>query len=187
MPHEKLKPASDWHFRVMVWLYQLQDLFLNPRRRLEKMPIIKEGMVVVDYGCGPGRYTIPIAELVGPQGKVFAVDIQPLAVKAVKKKVERRSLPNVEAVLVDSFNTRIEPSSADMVLLVDTVHLIEDHDALFREIHRILKPDGLLFMDPGHMKIERVKQIVESTGLFTLVEQKGQDMLLTKGARRGKR
>lgn len=179
MPHKKPKPMSDWHFRVMVWLYKLTDLFSNPERHLEKMPL-REGMVVVDYGCGPGRYTIPIAELIGPQGKVFAVDIQPLAVKLVKEKAALRSLANIESVLVDSFDTGIRASTADMVLLIDTVHLIDDHDALFHEIRRILKPNGLLFMDSGHMKTERVKQIVESTGLFTLVEQKGQDMLLTK-------
>jgi ubiquinone/menaquinone biosynthesis C-methylase UbiE len=112
-------------------------------------------MAVVDYGCGPGRYTLPIAELIGPKGKIFAVDIQPLAIKNVKEKVVRQGLTNIETILVDSYNTGIQDSSIDLVLLIDTLHLINDYNALFREIHRILKQDGLIFMDKGHLKTLR--------------------------------
>ena len=56
-------PMTDAHFRGMVWTYRLTNFIWNPRRHLKKIPL-KEGMVVVDYGCGPG-HTIPIAGLVG--------------------------------------------------------------------------------------------------------------------------
>lgn len=179
MSKEKLKPMSERSFKLMVWAFNFADLFFRQRRHLKKVSL-REGMIVVDYGCGPGRYTIPVAELVGPKGKVFAIDIQPLAIKTVKEKAARKSLTNIEAILVDSYNTGIQGSSADMVLLIDTVHSIKDHNALFREIHRILKPNGLLFMDPEHMKIAKAKEIVESTGLFIMTEQRGRDMLLIK-------
>ncbi len=179
MPEGKLKPMSDRHFKGMVWLFKLGDLFFRPRRHLKKVPL-REGMVVVDYGCGPGRYSIPIAELVGPKGKVFAVDIRPLAIKTVKEKAACKSLANVEAVLVDSFNTGIQSSSADMVEAIDMIHSITDYDALFHEIHRILKPNSFLFLEPGHMKTSKVREIVERTHLFNMVEQRGRDMLLTK-------
>jgi len=175
----KPKPMSDASFKLMMWTFRLIDLFVRPRRRLAKVPV-REGMTVVDYGCGPGRYTMPLAELVGPGGKVFAVDIQPLAIRTVKEKAARKSLTNIEAVLVDSYTTAIPASSADIVLLFDTVHMIKDHDALFHEIHRLLKPDGFLFMDPGHMRKPRGSEIVESTGLLTMVNSPGRDMLLTK-------
>ena len=121
-----------------------------------------------------------LAELVGPGGKVFAVDIQPLAIRTVKEKAARKSLTNIEAVLANSYTAAIPASSADIVLLFDTVHMIKDHDALFHEIHRLLKPDGFLFMDPGHMRMPRAREIVESTGLLTMVKCPGRDMLLTK-------
>lgn len=176
---KKPKPMSDTSFKLMMWTFRLIDLFVRPRRRLAKVPV-REGMTVVDYGCGPGRYTMPLAELVGPGGKVFAVDIQPLAVATVKGKAARKPSINIEAVLVDSYAAAIPASSADIVLLLDTVHMIKDHDALFHEIHRLLKPDGFLFMDPGHMTTARAKEIVESTGLLTIVKCQGRDMLLTK-------
>jgi len=174
---KKLEPMPDAHFKGMMWLYKFSDLFWNPQRRLKKIPL-KEGMAVVDYGCGPGRYTLPIAKLVGPKGKVFAVDIQPLAISTIKKRASIEGLINVEAILADSYNTGIQSSSIDLVLLIDTLHLIKDCDALFREIYRLLKPDGLIFMDPGHMKMLRARQIVESTDLFTIVECRGRDMLV---------
>ena len=176
---KKLKPMSDLSFKFMVWAFKLTDIFFRQRRHLKKIPL-RQGMVVIDYGCGPGRYTIPVAEIVDTKGKVFAIDIQPLAIKTIKEKAARKSLTNIEAVLVDSFNTGIQGSSADIVLLIDAIHSISDHDVLLREIHRILKPNGLLFMDPEHMKISKAREIVDSTGLFTLTEQRGRDMLLTK-------
>ena len=179
---KKLKPMPDCAFKGMTWLYKFRDLICNPQRRLKKVRL-KEGMVVVDYGCGPGSYTIPAAKLVEPKGKVFAVDIQPLAIKAVKEKAARESLTNVEAILVDSHDTGIQSSSIDLVLLLDTLHMINDQQALFRELHRLLKPDGLIFMDPGHMKMSRAREIVENTALFTIVEYRGHDMLVAPKAK----
>jgi len=179
---KKLEPMPNVSFKCMTWLYKFVDLIWNPQRRLEKIPL-KEGVAVVDYGCGPGRYTLPIARLVGPKGKVFAVDIQPLAISTIRKKAAREALTNIEALLVNSYNTGIQGSSIDLVLLIDTLHLIGDCDALFQEIHRILKQDGNLFMDPGHMKMSRAREIVEGSSLFTIVECRGQDMLVVPKAK----
>ena len=183
MANEKrLKPEPNAFYRINIWYYKFTDLFWNPQRHLERFPL-KEGMAVVDYGCGPGRYTLPIAKLVGTEGKIFAVDIQPLAISTVRKKAARESLTNIEPILVDSYNTGIHGSSIDLVLLIDTFHQIGDHDALLREIHRILKQDGILFMDPGHMKMPRARGIVESAGLFTIIECRGHDMLVAPKTR----
>jgi len=183
MANEKeLKPESDAIYKLNIWFYKLTDLIWNPRRRLEKIPI-KEGMAVLDYGCGPGRYTLPIAKLVRPKGKVFAVDIQPLAISTIKEKAARESLTNIEAILVNSYNTGIEDSSIDLVLFLDTLHRIGDCAALFLEIRRVLKEDGILFMDPGHMKMSGAREIVENTGLFTIAECQDHDMLVVPKAK----
>lgn len=175
---KKPKPMPDAGFKMMVWIFRLIDLFWNPQKVIKKIPL-KEGMTVVDYGCGPGRYTIPIAKLIRPKGKAFAIDIQPLAISTVKKKAAGEALTNVEAILVSSYNTGIKESSIDLVLLIDTFHMISDYDALFRELQRILKPDGLLFMDPGHMKMSRAREILENSNLFTIKESQGRNMLAT--------
>lgn len=171
MANEK-KPERDFAFRLMVLMYRFRDLLQNPRRSLDKAQLTK-GMCVVDYGCGPGSFTIPAAELVGPEGKVFAVDIHPLAIRNVGEKARRKGLQNVETILVKGYDTGIQDSSIDRVLLIDTIHLIKDPDALFREIHRMLKPDGLLFMEKGHMAMSEQKEILTKTGLFRITESQG--------------
>jgi ubiquinone/menaquinone biosynthesis C-methylase UbiE len=180
---KKLKPMSNAEFRLMTWVMCIMDLFMgpfsNPKRIVKKIPL-KEGMIVVDYACGPGRYTILAAEIVGPQGTVYAVDIQPLAIETVKRKATAKSLANVKAVLVESYDTGIPDSSADMVLLIDAIQGIKEYNVLFHEIHRLLKSDGLLFMDSGHLKTTEVKNMVEGTGLFTLIKLDGKNMLLSK-------
>ncbi len=168
MPDEtKLTPMPNFAFKLMAWLMATADFFAPSAvsRHLSKVPL-KEGMTVVDYACGPGRYTIPIAEGVGPKGKVFAVDIQPVAIETVKKKAAAKGLANIETVLVDSFNTGIAGSSADIVLMVDMIHMVADRASLLREAHRLLKPDGQLFVGVEHTAVAEVAKEVQDTGFF---------------------
>ncbi len=179
---KELKPESDAIYRLNIWFYKLTGSIWNPRRRLKKIPL-EEGMTVLDYGCGPGRYTLPVTRLVGLEGKVFAVDIQSLAISTTKEKAARESLANIEPILIDSYNTGIQNSSIDLALLLDTLHQIGDCNALFLEIHRVLKEDGVLFMDSGRTKMARAREIVENTGLFTIAECQGHDMLVVPKAK----
>jgi len=177
MSGETKNPMSNFGFRCMAWFFKLRDLFVKPGRRLEKVRL-GERMSVLDYGCGPGSYTIPAAKLVGPEGKVFAVDIHPLAVNTIEKKASKEGLRNIETVLVRGYDTGIPDSSIDRVLLLDTLHGIDDPEALFREIHRVLKRDGLVFMDQEHMSESRARELVERTGLFAIAETEGGDWLV---------
>jgi ubiquinone/menaquinone biosynthesis C-methylase UbiE len=183
----KLEPMSNTSFKLMTWLFKLNDnlfpVWEKPEQHVQKMPLQK-GMVVVDYACGPGRYTIPLAEMVGSQGKVYAVDIQPLAIETVKKKTADRSLTNIQPILVDSYHTGIPDGSVDMVLLLDAIQSIEEPIDLLVEIHRLLKKGGILFMDSGHMKTEEVSWIVESSDLFTITRLDDRDMLLKRNDNR---
>jgi ubiquinone/menaquinone biosynthesis C-methylase UbiE len=177
--HE-VKPMSNLTFRLMQAVMYVWDIFLrHPRKDLERMPL-KEGMTVVDYACGQGHYTIPLAQIVGPKGRVYAVDIQPLAVEVIRKKANRESLSSITAVLVDSYDTGIPDAIADVVLFIDALHYIADPDALFREIHRLLKPNGILCMDPGHLTVNEGRSIVERTGLFDAIRADGRNMQLTR-------
>jgi ubiquinone/menaquinone biosynthesis C-methylase UbiE len=163
-------------FRLMAAMYWVRDLLQDPRRILDTAQL-KEGMHVADYGCGPGSFTIPAAQLVGDGGKVYAIDIHPLAIDSVRKRASKRGLGNVEAILVQGYDTGIEASTVDRVLLIDTIHLIEDPSALLRELRRILKPDGLLFMHKGHMAMPEQRDLVERSGLFQVTEAQGLTIL----------
>jgi len=147
----------------------VRDLLQDPRRSLD-MARLGRGMKVADYGCGPGSFTIPAAQIVGDGGKVYAIDIHPLAISSVRGRASKKGLRNVEPILVQGYNTGIEASSIDRVLLIDTIHRIEDPGALFRELRRILKQDGLLFMHKGHMSMSEQRDLVERSGLFEVRE-----------------
>ena len=73
----------DWGFRLMSLTFDLIDLVRPSIDRRVAAFGIRAGMMVVDYGCGPGRYTTRFARLVGEQGQVYAVDIHELAIEAV--------------------------------------------------------------------------------------------------------
>jgi ubiquinone/menaquinone biosynthesis C-methylase UbiE len=162
-------------FRLMTLMYWVRDLLQDPRRILDTAQL-GEGMKVADYGCGPGSFAIPAAQIVGDGGRVYAIDIHPLAISSVRERAAKKGLRNVEAILVRGYDTGIEASSVDRVLLIDTIHRIEDTNALFREIRRILKPDGLLFMHKGHMPMPEQRELVETSGLFEVA--KSQDLTI---------
>jgi ubiquinone/menaquinone biosynthesis C-methylase UbiE len=166
--------------RLMVLMYRVRDLLQDPRRILE-MAKLEEGMNVADYGCGPGSFAICAAQIVGDGGRVYAIDIHPLAISSVQGRASKKGLGNVEAILVRGYDTGIEVSSVDRVLLIDTIHRIEDTDALFHEIHRILKPDGMLFIHKGHMPMSEQRELVEGSGLFEVVES--QDLTILAAPR----
>lgn len=80
---------SNTSFRMMNWTFKVVDLFCPYIKKRIKKFGIQEGMTVVDYGCGPGRYSTEFAKLVGEEGKVYAVDIHELAIEAVREKTEK--------------------------------------------------------------------------------------------------
>ena len=140
------KAMPNLWFRLMELEYRTRSRAQNAARELTAVGI-EAGMRVVDFGCGPGRYTIPAAALVGPSGEVFAVDVHPLAMKAVEKAAAKERLVNVRTVRSDCA-TGLEPESVDAVLLFDALHDVEDKESALAELRRVLKPKGrLLYKD----------------------------------------
>ena len=129
---------------------------------------ISQGQTVLDYGCGPGIFTIPCARIVGEKGKVYALEVRPEALKRVGDKVEREGLGNVKTMLGDSSSlaTGLPDSSMDVVLVYDVMHAISDKTALLEELHRVLKKEGLLSLFPMHMGTDRMMEIMKRCPLF---------------------
>jgi ubiquinone/menaquinone biosynthesis C-methylase UbiE len=158
----------------MCLVFGVVDLFSSAERRMARLPL-EPGMTVVDYACGPGRYTLDIARRVGPAGKVYAVDIQPLAISTVRDKVKRAGLANVEALLVDSYHVGLPDACTDLVILLDAFYDIGDRQAVLREIRRLSKQDGTFILEPGNMDHDLAQHTVTSTGLFRFIEKHGKD------------
>lgn len=94
----------------------------------------------------------------------------------VQESAARAGLANVETVLVRGYDTGIPDACADLVLLLDAFHGIADRVALVREVRRILKPDGVFLMEPGHMDGATARAIVTDSGRFRHVETRKKDM-----------
>ena len=128
---------------------------------------MEPGVHVLDYGCGPGGYIVPLAELVGTSGKIYALDIHPLAVESVQTIAARNELTNVETICSDC-QTGLPESSMDVVLLYDTYHNLGDPDSVLAELHRVLKPNGILSFSDHHMKESEIVSKLTDGGLFRL-------------------
>jgi ubiquinone/menaquinone biosynthesis C-methylase UbiE len=162
---------SDASFRFMEVAFKIQDtLFPYIDRRVRGFGI-EAGMTVVDYGCGPGRYTARFALLVGPSGRVYALDVQELAVEAVRRRAAREGLGNVEAVLVRGYGSSLPAGIADRVCAIDMFFSVRRPGDFLAEAARLLAPGGLLILDDGHQTRATTRRKLAATGLFQIVEE----------------
>jgi ubiquinone/menaquinone biosynthesis C-methylase UbiE len=160
---------SDTGFKMMAFTFKVRDFF-KPRRDIVKEVGLKNGFHVLDYGCGPGGYVPAVAEFVGKSGKIYTLDINPLAVQMVKKIAAKKQLQNVETLLSDC-NTGLPDDSVDVVLLYDAFHDLTDQDSVLKELHRVLKPNGLLSFSDHHLKENDILSKVTDAGLFRLLKK----------------
>jgi len=163
------KAESNLGFRLMAFGYKFRDIRL-PRINILKEVGIKPGFHVLDYGCGPGSYIIPLAKLVGKSGKIHALDIHPLAIQKVKNIASEKQLANVVTILSDR-QTGLPDNSLDVVLLYDIFHHLSDPDGVLKELHRVLKPEGILSFGDHHMKENEIVSEVTNGGLFRLLRK----------------
>jgi len=116
----------------------------NPRKILG--PFIKEGMTVLDLGCGPGYFTVDMAHMVGESGRVFAADLQEGMLQKLKNKLHETEIEK-RITLHKCDEDKIGLSEkVDFVLAFYMVHEISHQKMFFEEIESILKPNGLAFI-----------------------------------------
>jgi ubiquinone/menaquinone biosynthesis C-methylase UbiE len=131
---------------------------------------VEPGQTVLDYGCGPGHYTIPAAMIVGPSGHVHAVDIQPAAADMVRDRARGAGVANVTAIVADR-DTGLASGSVDVVLLYDAIASIADRRGVLAELDRVLKPSGVLSVWVEHGDPDdTLPLIIENSG-FVLRER----------------
>jgi len=109
---------------------------------------IAEGMTVADFGCGTlGHYVFPAARLVGPEGKVYALDIQKGVLNSIESRSRFESVHNVEALWGDferKQGVAIKDNECDIVLIINNLYLAKNKDQMFTEAKRVLKGGGKL-------------------------------------------
>lgn len=163
---DKDKPQSKFYFKSMSLIFRIRDLILPRRDVLEEVGI-KPGFHVLDYGCGPGAYISALGRLLGTSGKIYALDINPLAIRAVQKIALREKIENLETIQSDR-ETGLPDNSLDVVLLYDVFHGLSNPRGVLEEIHRVLKPDGILSFSDHHIGEDEIISRVTETGLFRL-------------------
>jgi FkbM family methyltransferase len=136
--------ADTMHYSGAEWLIR------DEREREERCSLLlpnlglRRGMTVADIGCGNGYHTLLIAEVVGPTGRVIAVDIQPEMLAMLRERLDATGLDNVTLVLGSAHNPRLEPESIDLALMVDVYHEFSYPQPMLQAIHRALRPDGVV-------------------------------------------
>ncbi|MDO8636355.1 MAG: class I SAM-dependent methyltransferase [Dehalococcoidia bacterium] len=155
---------SNLNFYFMSLVFKFRDFFA-PRINILKEAGIKPGFHVLDLGCGPGGYIIPLATLVGATGRIYALDIHPLAIKMVQRIVTRKKLTNVKTIRSDC-KTGLQDNSLDIVLLYDILHDLGDTDTILEELHRVLKQNGILSVRDHHMNENEIASRITSSELF---------------------
>jgi ubiquinone/menaquinone biosynthesis C-methylase UbiE len=158
-------------FQLMAFIMKLMDILGNHSNRNFKSLCLKPGQVVIDYGCGPARYICNASAAVGKSGKVIAVDIHPLAIAIVKRKIHQYSLTNVETVLAEGYATGLPDHIADVIYALDMFHMIENTHDFLRELCRLVKTDGCLILEDGHQSRHETIKKINQSGYWKLIEE----------------
>jgi ubiquinone/menaquinone biosynthesis C-methylase UbiE len=160
-------PCPSW----LGWLVELDNPILknNSAREIISHLELRPGMKVLDFGCGPGRLTIPIAKLIGPAGTVTAFDIQPAMLERVRAKAIQENLSNIDFVHGSAGEGKLGNSLFDRVLLVTVLGEVPDRKPLIQEIINGLKSGGLLSVteviaDPHFQTRKNVLNLVTAAG-----------------------
>jgi ubiquinone/menaquinone biosynthesis C-methylase UbiE len=155
----KHKYLSNLSFKIFRLVLEIRDLIRPPRKLLSAIDEIRAGAHVLDYGCGPGSYTIAAAQLVGSSGKVYAADCNPLAINEVIRTANKKGVTNIHTLLTDSI-TGLSDDSVDVVLLIYVLHEFKNPHLIVSELDRILKPRGVLVVKENKLENDKVISVI---------------------------
>jgi len=160
-------PCPSW----LAWLVELDNpLATNSSARsiIQRLDL-ELGMKVLDAGCGPGRVTIPLAQSLGTQGEVVAIDIQPRMLRRAKDKARAAGLTNTQFLQLAIGAGKLDANQYDRVILVTVLGEIPDRQSALQEIYLALKPGGILsvteiMFDPHYQSRQTILQLANPTG-----------------------
>lgn len=163
-------------------------------REIEEMPDsalesigIRPGMTVADVGAGSGYFTVRLSRRVGPDGKVYAQDIQPEMLRLLRSRLDKANFTNITTVLGTESDPKLPENSMDLILMVDVYHEFAQPQTMLRKLRQALKDDGRMVLleyrkedpwvpiRPEHkMSVAEAKREVEDEGF--LLERVGKEL-----------
>lgn len=117
---------------------------------------IRKGAVVADVGAGSGYYTVRLARVVGPSGRVVATDLQPGMLDLIRQKLSAERLENVSLVQGRAGDPVLPANTFDLILMVDVYHELASPQVFVRRLKEALKPDGRLVLIEFRLEDPRV-------------------------------
>ena len=135
MPH-KFNPGH------MARLESEERRLRQPPERLLQAIGVAAGLRMADVGCGPGFYALPAARLVGPSGRVHALDLQEPMLARVRERVAAEGLENVLPARSEESRLPLDDGAVDLVLVANVLHEAADRVAFLREMRRVLAAGG---------------------------------------------
>ena len=156
--------------------------------RLIRLGEIQPGMSVLDVGCGPGRVTLPLAEAVGNDGSVTALDLQEKMLGRVRERAKEKALGNIAYVHGGAGAGLLPQAAFDRAVLVTVLGEIPEREAALREIFESLEPGGVLLIgeilpDPHYQTRTAVRKAGEAAG-FEFIDCTGTVVAHTTRRRR---
>ena len=121
------------------WDYRDQWMDVD---RIFRMGGITPGDTVADIGCHEGYLSMHLAQEVGKNGKVYAVDVREDRLETLQENARKRKLMNIKTILGDYDNPRLPEGQLDVILIVDTYHEIKSYMTVLEHVRLSLKPDG---------------------------------------------
>jgi ubiquinone/menaquinone biosynthesis C-methylase UbiE len=125
------------------------DFLENPKRievfqpdRILDVLGVKSGEVVADVGCGTGAFTFRMADKVGKDGKVYAVDILDEMLLSVDTKMQKYNVSNIVLVKSSEVSPNLPPASCDKIILIDTYQYIRNKVSFFGKLRQSLRDNG---------------------------------------------
>ncbi|MEW6615231.1 MAG: class I SAM-dependent methyltransferase [Thermodesulfobacteriota bacterium] len=154
----------------------------NPRKILG--PYVKEGMTVLDIGCGPGFFSIDMAQMVGKSGRVITADLQEGMLQKVRKKIKGTELEERITLHKCEENKIGVSEKVDFVLLFYMIHEVPNVKVFFSEIETILKPNGQVFMvePPFHVSKKTFENTIKKAMDAGLAVVERPKLFLSKAA-----
>jgi ubiquinone/menaquinone biosynthesis C-methylase UbiE len=160
-------PCPSW----LAWLLEIENPFAknyNASSIIQQLDL-EPGMRVLDAGCGPGRVTIPLAKALYPQGEVVAIDIQPRMLTRAREKAKAAGLANIDFRELAIEAGKLGVAQFDRILLIGVLGEIPNRESAIQEIHRALKPGGILSVteivfDPHYQSRRAILQLASSAG-----------------------
>jgi ubiquinone/menaquinone biosynthesis C-methylase UbiE len=117
----------------------------EPSRAIEALGL-RPGMTVADIGAGSGYYTVRMARRVGPDGKVYATDIQMGMLSLLQRRAKQEQIQNIVPVLGAVDDPKLPLGALDLALMVDVYHELSAPQVFVRRLREALKPDGRLVL-----------------------------------------